>query len=170
LNEEHLTADICDEIGEHTTILPLIFSGYGGRKIFEGEIVTLKTANDNTLVRAILSEKGEGKVLLIDGGGSTDCALLGGNLALLGKENQWAGAIVYGCVRDVLELEGIDFGVKAIGTNPKKSMKSGRGEKNVSVTIQGVKVHPGEYLYSDHDGTIVISNPWDSNLGINSGD
>jgi len=156
VNDIHLTADICDEFDQQAIILAPIFANYGGITVFEGEIVTLKTFNDNSLVREILNEKGNGRVLVIDGAASMDCSLLGGNLALLASQNDWAGAVVNGCVRDLLELVSIDFGVKAIGANPKKSVKAGIGEKNVEVCVGGVKVFPGQYLFSDPDGTVIV--------------
>jgi len=152
----HLTADICDKFDNQATILAPGFTNYGGTTVFEGEVFTLKTFNDNSLVREILNEKGKGRVLVIDGAASMDCSLLGGNLALLASQNDWAGAVVNGCVRDLLELVSIDFGVKAIGTNPKKSVKAGVGEKNVEVCVGGVKISPGQYLYSDPDGTVIV--------------
>lgn len=152
----NLTADICDKFDRQVKILASIFTNYGGTTIFEGEVVTLKTFNDNSLVREILNEKGNGKVLVIDGAASMDCSLLGGNLALLASKNNWAGAVINGCVRDLLELVSIDFGVKAIGTNPKKSIKAGIGEKNVEVCVGGVDISPGQYLYSDPDGIVMI--------------
>ena len=155
MEREHLTADICDEFGDLITVLPNIFSDFGRRKIFEGEVFTLKVDNDNSLVRELLTEEGNGRVLFVDGGGSSDCALLGGNLALLGCQNKWAGIVVYGFVRDSQELKEIDFGVKALGTNPRRSIKAGQGKKKISVKLGEIAIESGQYIYSDQDGIIL---------------
>ena len=160
----NLTADICDEIGDSVIVLPNIFSDFGGRKIFEGEVCTLKVKNDNSLVRELLNEDGKGRILFVDGGGSNECALLGGNLALLGEQNNWAGVIVYGSIRDSQELKSITFGVKALGTNPRRSKKAGRGEKNVAVMIDQKEIKSGDYIFCDHDGIIVVAESFKTNL------
>ena len=152
----NLTADICDEFGESVLILPDMFSSFGGRKIFEGEVFTLKVKNDNSLVRELLNQEGKGRVLFVDGGGSKECALLGGNLALLGRQNNWAGVIVYGLVRDSQELGSIEFGVKALGTNPRRSKKAGQGEKNGTVMVGQIEIKSGYYIFCDHDGIVLL--------------
>ena len=137
---------------------------FGGRKIFEGEVFTLKVKNDNSLVRELLGQKGNGRVLFVDGGGSKECALLGGNLALLGRQNNWTGVIVHGLVRDSQELESIEFGVKALGTNPKRSKKAGQGEKNKTVIIEQIEIKSGHYIFCDHDGIVLMTAETKSNL------
>ncbi len=164
MEKVNLTADICDEFGESVLVLPDIFSNFGGRKIFEGEVFTLKVKNDNSLVRELLNQDGKGRVLFVDGGGSKECALLGGNLALLGWQNNWAGVVVYGLVRDSQELGSIEFGVKALGTNPRRSKKAGQGDKNGTVMIEQIEIKSGYYIFCDHDGIVVRTESLKPNL------
>ncbi len=152
------TTDLCDDHSDHLRIVSPLFRCYGGRRLFNGPVSTVKVFEDNSLVRAALEEPGEGRVLVVDGGGSMRCALLGDNLAELGLKNGWAGALVYGCVRDSADLAKIDFGVKALNTHPLKSVKKGVGERDVPVTFAGVTFHPGHWLYADEDGVIVASD------------
>ncbi|HNI74471.1 MAG TPA: ribonuclease E activity regulator RraA, partial [Accumulibacter sp.] len=128
-------------------------------KSFSGQIVTLKIFEDNSLVREVFAEDGQAKVLVIDGGGSLRCALIGDQLALLAQKNGWAGAVVYGCIRDSTDIEQIDLGIKALNTHPLKSVKKGLGERNLSVTFGGVSFKPGQWLYADADGIIVSDQP-----------
>lgn len=149
------TADLYDQHeGKVQVALPL-FRDYGGRKIFDGRIATVRVFEDNSLVRAALSEPGQGKVLVIDGGESLRCALVGDLLAQLGKDNGWEGIIVSGCIRDSSVIAGIDIGIKALGTNPRKSVKKGVGDRDVPVTFAGVTFNPGDYVYADADGILV---------------
>ncbi|HEX5512948.1 MAG TPA: ribonuclease E activity regulator RraA [Gammaproteobacteria bacterium] len=149
------TTDICDQYSERLRIATPIFSDYGGRKLFEGRVVTVKVFEDNSLVRAALAEAGQGRVLVVDGGGSMRCALLGDQLAELGHGNGWAGVIVYGCIRDSADIAKIDLGVKALQTHPLRSVKKGVGERDVPVTFAGITIRPGDYLYADEDGVVV---------------
>lgn len=149
------TTDICDQYSERLRIATPIFSDYGGRKLFEGTVVTVKVFEDNSLVREALAEAGQGRVLVVDGGGSMRCALLGDQLAELGQRNGWAGVIVYGCIRDSADIAQIDLGVKALQTHPLRSVKKGVGERDVPVTFAGISIRPGDYLYADEDGVVV---------------
>lgn len=149
------TTDICDQYSERLRIATPIFSDYGGRKLFEGTVVTVKVFEDNSLVRETLAEAGQGRVLVVDGGGSMRCALLGDQLAELGQRNGWAGVIVYGCIRDSADIAQIDLGVKALQTHPLRSVKKGVGERDVPVTFAGISIRPGDYLYADEDGLVV---------------
>ncbi len=153
------TTDLCDANEGQVAVCEPLFADYGGLAAFHGAIVTLKTYEDNTKVRQLLESKGEGRVLVVDGGGSTSCALVGGNLAALGEQNGWSGIVVFGCVRDRDELETARIGVKAIGHVPKKSKKANRGEINQPVKFAGVSFLPGYYLYADKDGIIVSEKP-----------
>lgn len=117
--------------------------------------MTLKVFEDNVLVRNQLETKGEGAVLVIDGGGSMRCALVGGNLGQLAQNNGWVGILVNGCVRDVDEINDCDVGVRALGSNPLKSSKKGHGEKNVAVYMGGTLIRDGEWLYADSDGILI---------------
>lgn len=149
------TTDICDEFSEKLRIATPLFLDYGGRKVFEGPITTVKVFEDNSLVREALGEAGQGRVLVVDGGGSMRCALLGDQLAELGHKNGWAGVVVYGCIRDAADIAQIDLGVKALNTHPLKSVKKGVGDRDVPVTFAGMTLRPGDYLYADEDGIVV---------------
>ncbi|MCP5201744.1 MAG: ribonuclease E activity regulator RraA [Gammaproteobacteria bacterium] len=149
------TADLYDAHGETLRVLAPIFRDFGGARIFEGPVATLKVHEDNSLVRAALEQPGEGRVLVVDGGGSLRCALVGDNLAMLGVENGWAGIIVYGCIRDAAPIAALAIGVKALATNPRKSVKKGEGERDVVLRFAEVSIAPGDYLYADEDGVVV---------------
>ncbi|KAK9134094.1 hypothetical protein Scep_013622 [Stephania cephalantha] len=154
------TAEACDTNPSLITrgdlrVLHPIFQMYGQRRAFAGRVVTLKLFEDNVLVRQQLETKGEGRVLVIDGGGSMRCALLGGNLALLAQNMGWVGIVVNGCIRDVDEINGCDIGVRALASHPLKSNKKGNGEMHVNVHIGGVVISDGDWLYADSDGVLV---------------
>ena len=149
------TADLYDEHEEKLQIATPMFNSYGGKKSFSGPASTVKVYEDNSLVRAALEEKGEGKVLVVDGEGSLHCALVGDMLAELGKDNDWQGIIVYGCIRDSAVIADMDIGVKALNTNPRKSVKKGVGERDVRVVFADVTINPGDYIYADEDGIVI---------------
>jgi len=149
------TADLYDAHGEDLRVLAPIFRDFGGLRTFAGPVATLKVHEDNSLVRAALEEPGEGRVLVVDGGGSLRCALVGDNLAALGHKNGWAGIVIYGCIRDAAPIGAIAIGVKAIATNPRKSVKKGEGESGVVLRFAEVVIAPGDYLYADIDGVVV---------------
>lgn len=151
------TADLYDQHGEALQVALPLFNDYGGRKIFHGPVSTVKVHEDNSLVRAALEEKGEGRVLVVDGGESMRCALVGDMLAQLGKDNGWAGIVVSGCIRDAAVVATIDIGVKALATNPRKSVKQGAGNRDVPVTFAGTTFTPGHYLYADTDGIVTAT-------------
>lgn len=157
------TPDLCDqheaEIDRSLHIATPMFRSYGARPGFSGQIVTLKLFEDNSLVREALGEPGKGKVLVVDGGGSKRCALVGDQLAVLAQKNGWEGIVVYGCIRDSADIGGIDLGVRALGTHPRKSIKKGIGERDIPVHFAGVIFNPGDYLYADEDGILVSGIP-----------
>ncbi|KAK4373394.1 hypothetical protein RND71_008778 [Anisodus tanguticus] len=124
------------------------------RQVFSGPVVTLKIFEDNVLVREFLEEKGNERVLVVDGG-SLRCAILGGNPVVQAQNNGWAGIIVNGCVRDVDEINGCDIGVRALSSHPMKANKKGIGEKHVPITIAGTRICDGEWLYADTDGILI---------------
>lgn len=152
------TTDLSDAHDGAVSHVDPIFFDYGGRTAFHGPITTLKLFEDNALVRTAVEGPGEGRVLVVDGGGSTRCALFGGNLAQLAAKNGWAGIVIFGCVRDRDELETEPVGVKAIGHHPRKSVKRGLGEKDVVVTFAGATFTPGHRLYADRDGIILAEH------------
>ena len=152
------TADLYDlHEGSVHVALPL-FKDYGGRKVFCGQVVTVRVFEDNSLVRTALSEQGQGKVLVIDGGESLRCALVGDLLAQMAKDNGWEGIIVSGCIRDSSVITGINIGLKALGTNPRKSVKKGVGDRDMPVTFAGVTFNPGDFVYADTDGILVSAS------------
>ncbi|NTV09793.1 MAG: ribonuclease E activity regulator RraA [Zoogloea sp.] len=149
------TADLCDANEGKVRVVSPMFRSFGGRPRFCGQIATLKVFEDNSLVRKALESAGEGRVLVVDGGGSLRCALVGDQLALLGVKNGWAGIVVYGCIRDSAPIGKMDIGVFALGTHPQKSVKKGAGDENIAVTFGGVTFTPGQWLYADEDGVIL---------------
>jgi len=151
------TADLYDEFSESVRVIEPIFQSYGAKSAFGGRVVTLKVFEDNSLVREFLSEPGEERVLVVDGGGSMRCALVGDRLASLAVDNNWVGLVVYGCIRDSHEIASINIGIKALNTNPRKSVKRGAGERAVTLAFGGVTIEPGDYIYCDSDGVLVAS-------------
>lgn len=147
--------DLCDGFPEWVKVLEPMFSNFGGRESFGGRIVTIKCHEDNSLVAQQVTETGEGKVLVVDGGGSLRCGLLGDNLALKAQENGWEGIVIYGCIRDVDVIRELDIGVQALASHPMKSIKRNVGLLNVTVSIGGVEILPGDYLYADNNGVLV---------------
>lgn len=148
------TPDLCDENEGKVKVATPMFQAYGGKARFHGQIQTVKVFEDNVFVRDMLSEPGTGKVLVVDGGGSLRCALVGDLIAAMAQKNGWEGIIVYGCIRDSGVINGIDIGVRALNTNPLKSIKQGAGYKNIPVTFAGITFEPGEFVYVDEDGII----------------
>ncbi len=149
------TTDLCDKYSDSLQIAEPVFTDFGGALDFEGPISTVKCFEDNSLVRTALETAGQGRVLVVDGGASDRCALLGDNLAQLAIDNDWAGIIVYGCIRDAADISDMDVAVKALNTHPKKSSKKDTGERDVPVHFAGVKFKPGAWVYGDLDGIIV---------------
>lgn len=151
------TTDLCDQHGDAVRVARPVFRDYGGRRAFHGPIATVVAPEDNSLVRAALEEPGQGRVLVVDGGGSEKVALLGDLLAELAVKHGWAGVVVNGCIRDSEAVGQLPLGVKALGTCPRKSEKKGRGSRDVPVSFAGLTFAPGEWLYADGDGLIVSS-------------
>ncbi|SIT65692.1 regulator of ribonuclease activity A [Ectothiorhodosinus mongolicus] len=150
------TADLCDEHGDEIRICEPIFRDFGGDKAFSGHIHTVKCFEDNSLVRQALSQDGRGRVLVVDAGGSLRCAMLGDQLALLAVKNGWAGVVMYGCIRDALACSQEPLGIKALTTHPKKSEKRGIGEENIPLHFAGVDFIPGDRLFADEDGIVLL--------------
>lgn len=148
------TTDLCDAHADVQVAEPLL-RHFGGAQRFAGPIRTLKLFEDNSLVRSTLETPGEGHILVVDGGGSLRCALVGDQLGALAEQNGWAGLVVNGCVRDIAELEQLPVGVLALAAHPRRSEKRGAGERDVVVRFAGVVFKPGQYLYADADGLVV---------------
>ena len=164
------TCDFCDACKNDSSgdfrVLPPMFRDYGGVRRFCGPVVTVKCFEDNSSVKAAVDSVGYeetpagrvGKVLVVDGGGSLRRALLGGNLAAAAARNGWAGVVIDGCVRDVLELAALGLGIRALASMPLPTEKRDEGQKDVAVQIQGVWVRPGDWLYADEDGIVIAAN------------
>ncbi|SMF94511.1 regulator of ribonuclease activity A [Methylomagnum ishizawai] len=155
------TSDLCDQFAESKRLQiaePLLRS-FGGHTAFSGRITTLKVFEDPVKIREILGEKSEGGVLVVDGGGSHRCALLGADLAKLACDHGWEGIIVYGCIRDSVEIGRLPLGVRALHTHPLRSHKRGTGERDILITFAGVNFRTGHYLYADEDGIVVADDP-----------
>lgn len=150
-----VTCDLCDENPDDVRVLEPMLSQFGGRECFGGEIVTVKCFEDNSRVKETLGTPGAGKVLVVDGGGSLRCALLGDMIGEDAVKNGWEGVIVYGCVRDVDALGTLDLGVQALAAIPLKSNRRGEGQKDIAVTFGGVTFRSGEYVYADNNGVLV---------------
>lgn len=150
------TADLVDSIGADVRSCDVQFRQFGGHTQFAGPISTVRCFQDNALLKSVLSQPNEGGVLVVDGGGSLHTALVGDLIAELARSNGWAGLIINGAVRDAAALRGLDIGIKALGTNPRKSTKTGDGERDIEVTLGGVTFLPGEIAYSDDDGIVVV--------------
>jgi len=152
------TPDLCDAHPNLVRVMAPLLTNYGGRSAFGGPVVTVKCHEDNSLVKEQVARPGDGQVLVVDGGGSLRCALIGDLLAAQAVENRWAGLIIYGCIRDVDAVRTMDLGVQALNTIPVKSVRQGRGDLNIPVTFGGVTFHPREYVYADNNGVIVASS------------
>lgn len=148
------TADLCDEHSASIQICEPLFLDLGGVKQFSGRISTVKCFEDNTLVREALFETNPGGVLVVDGGGSQRCAMMGDMLAAAALEHGWSGIILFGLIRDSMDIAAMPLGVKALGKHPLKSEKKGFGERDVLVRFAGVKFSPGDYVYADEDGIL----------------
>lgn len=157
------TTDLCDEhqaeSNDEIKVVAPIFQRFGNRRAFSGQIVTLKVFEDNSLVRTALEGFGRGKVLVVDGGASLRCALFGDQLGELAHTNGWDGVVINGCIRDSTVINRIDIGVRALGLNPRKSVKRGSGERDITVSFGGVSFNPDEWLYADEDGILVSPKP-----------
>jgi regulator of ribonuclease activity A len=155
--EPRATADLVDDIGPDVRSCDLQLRQFGGRAEFAGRITTVRCFQDNALLKSVLSEPGAGGVLVIDGDGSVHTALVGDVIAALGRDSGWSGLIINGAVRDASTLRTLDIGIKALGTNPRKSTKTGAGERDVPVEFGGVTFTPGDIAYSDDDGIVLVT-------------
>jgi len=152
------TADICDAYPQ-AGVADLAFRDYGALTQFSGAVETVRCFEDNGRIAAALETPGEGRVLVVDGGGSMRCALFGGQLGTLAVENGWTGIVIEGCVRDVTVLRSLPLGVKALGSNPLRSNKRGEGQIGTMVWIGRMNVQSGWWLYADEDGVITLPEP-----------
>ena len=149
------TCDLCDLHDAQVRVLELPLQDFGGRIAFNGMVSTVRAIEDNSRVREAVDEPGQGRVLVIDGGGSMRRAMIGDLLAAKAAENGWAGVLVFGAIRDSDAIATIALGVKALGTCPRKTDKLGAGERDVEVEFGGVRIRPGDWLCADEDGVVL---------------
>ena len=149
------TADLCDANGDAVHLIAPLFRDFGGVTAFSGTIATVHCADDNSKVREQVERPGNGQVLVVDGGASMRCALLGGNLAALAQQNGWSGVLINGCVRDSYELVQIPLGVRALAACPRRSSKRQSGSVNIPLQFAGALFIPGHFLYADNDGMVL---------------
>jgi regulator of ribonuclease activity A len=149
------TSDVLDEHGDRASVCLLQFRSFGAAA-FSGRIATVRCLEDNVLLRRCVEAPGRGRVLVVDGGGSLRCALLGDTIAGIAAANGWSGIVVHGCVRDAAALDALGLGVKALGTNPRPSGKDGAGAVDVPVEFGEAVFAPGALLYADEDGVVVV--------------
>jgi len=150
------TSDISDQLHPNVQYLEPIYNDYGAKIDFSGVIHTIKCFEDNSLIREVLDTDGQGGVLVVDAGGSTRCAMLGDQLAAKAVKNNWSGIVIYGLIRDSEMINKMSIGVRALGTHPLKSIKKGVGEQSLNLSFSGVNFVPGDYLYADQDGVIIV--------------
>jgi regulator of ribonuclease activity A len=168
MNPSPPTADLCDANedaladGSLRVMEPDLPVALGGRRAFAGPAATLKLFEDNSLLAETVRRAGDGRVLVVDAGGSRRCAVFGGNLAAAAAANGWAGVVIYGCARDAAEIDAVALGVRALALHPRRSVKRGEGQRDVPVTFLGVTVRPGEWIYADADGVLVSARPLDA--------
>ena len=160
-NVAFVTCDLLDDHPDTQVMSPSIdgksFKNFGGKSAFGGEVVTVKCYEDNSRVKELLATDGQGKVLVVDGGASMRCALMGDLIGESAVKNQWAGVIIYGCVRDVDALAQLDLGVQALAAIPQKSNRKGAGETGLDLSFGGVAIAQGNFVYADNNG-ILVSN------------
>jgi len=149
------TPDLCDDYPELVQAVEPLFSNFGGREVFGGQIVTVKCFEDNSRVKELVATQGNDRVMVVDAGGSMLRACLGDMLAEQASANGWSGIIIYGCIRDVDEIMATEIGVQALGVHPMKTEKKGVGEIDLAVTFGSVTFRPGDYVYADNNGIIV---------------
>ena len=156
---QFLTTDLCDTHPDLVRVVEPLFTNYGGKVCFGGEVVTIKCHEDNSLVKENAGKPGQGKVLVVDGGGSMRRALLGDMIAATALQNGWEGCVIYGCIRDIDAIRALELGVQALGVMPLRTEKRGIGELDIPVTFGGVTFRPGEFVYADNNGIIVSAQP-----------
>ncbi len=155
---KYRTSDLCDQYRDELQVADPGFINFGADPAFHGQIATLSVRQDFLLIKQRLATPGQGRVLVIDGGGFMRCALLGDSLAAMAIENGWAGAVINGCIRDSSELVDLEIAILALGTCPIRPAQMGAGEADVEVTFSGIVFRPGEYLYADQDGVVTSPN------------
>lgn len=167
---EYSTSALCDIYLDQVDVVEPMLSNFGGRASFAGQITTVKCFEDNGVIREILEQDGLGRVLLVDGGGSLRRALIDAELARLAEDNEWEGIVVYGCVREVDELEELNLGIQALAAIPVGASQQGIGEVDVAVNFGGVTFLPEDYLYADNTGVILAQDSLDVQMDLDDDD
>jgi regulator of ribonuclease activity A len=152
---EFATTDLCDQFSQELDVCSLVLRDFGAQQRFAGPIATIKCFEDNSRVREAVAERGDGRVLVVDAGGSLRRAVLGDLLAQQAVANGWSGILIYGCIRDSAAIARMPLGVKALGTCPMKTDKRGEGQRDLTLRFADATFRPGEWLYADADGVIV---------------
>ncbi len=150
------TSDLCDEHGDDARVVPPVFRHFGGRRVFSGPAVTIKCFEDNSRVKETVATPGNGRVLVVDGGGSLRCALLGDMLATQARDQGWSGVIVFGCVRDSAILATLDLGIMALAATPRRSQRRGEGQLDVPIDLAGTRCASGDLVHVDDDGIVLL--------------
>lgn len=150
------TCDLYDRFEGTARVADAVFRDFGARRRFHGKAVTVKCFEDNSRVKELLATPGQGKVLVVDGGGSLRAALMGDMIAQSGVTNGWEGVVIHGCVRDTAVLATLDLGIKALGTIPRKTVRNGEGQTGLSINFAGLRVAPGDLVFADEDGVLVL--------------
>ncbi|PMO52841.1 ribonuclease E activity regulator RraA [Vibrio breoganii] len=163
---EYNTSALCDVYLDQVDVVEPMFSNFGGSASFAGQVTTIKCFEGNGLIRSVLEQDGQGRVLLIDGGGSLRRALIDAEIASLAEENEWEGLVVYGSVREIDELEDMSIGIQALASIPVGASQTDVGELDVPVNFGGVSFLPEDYLYADNTGIILSQEPLDTNFEI----
>ncbi|CAM2976242.1 ribonuclease E activity regulator RraA [Vibrio rarus] len=163
---EYNTSALCDVYLDQVDVVEPMFSNFGGSASFAGQVTSIKCFEDNGLIRSVLEQDGQGRVLLIDGGGSLRKALIDAEIASLAEENEWEGIVVYGSVREVDELEEMNIGIQALASIPVGAIQSDAGEVDVPVNFGGVSFLPEDYIYADNTGIILSQEPLDTNFDL----
>ncbi|MBP2291582.1 ribonuclease E activity regulator RraA [Azospirillum rugosum] len=151
------TCDLYDRFEKTARVADPVFRDFGARRKFAGEAVTIKCFEDNSRVKETLGTPGRGKVLVVDGGGSLRAALMGDLIAKDAVKNGWEGVVIHGCVRDAAVLATLDLGIKALAAIPRKTVRNGEGQRDLPVTIAGIRVSPGDLVFADEDGVLVLT-------------
>ncbi len=153
------TPDLCDQHEDSVSVVEVQMQSFGGKDSFGGPITTVKCHEDNSLIKELASQPGNGRVMVVDGGGSMRRALLGDQIAENAVRNGWQGFVIYGCVRDVEHLQQLELGVKALGAVPLRTQKRGIGDQDIEIRFGGVTFVPGYHLYADRNGIILSAKP-----------
>ena len=159
------TCDLSDRFEDRARVPEVLWRDFGARTAFTGAAVTVKCFEDNSRLKALSAEPGAGRVIVVDGGGSLRCALVGDMIAAELAKNGWAGVVIWGAVRDVAALGGVDLGVKALGATPRRSVRRGEGQVDLPITFGGVTWRPGDVIFADPDGVLALSAEDASGVG-----